>query len=172
MILITEYAYTGAVLVTADNTQSLLIAADYLNIMGTVRPCCKFLKYYLRLEKRTSIWELTNTCHCPHLQEATQLFIPQDLKEITSMIRRSSRALCQWAKAHHCDTWVQHKARRWERTLEGGTWFLRYYLDDRVYRAWLLINWNNAKRFLSSVRIHQCRSTQNTKYPVLVGMNL
>lgn len=172
MSLTIEYAYTGVVLVTADNDQNLLIAADYLNITGIVRQCCEFLKYHLSLENCTSIWELINTCHCPHVLEATQLFILQHLKEITSTVRGSSRALHQWAKAHHWDAQVQCRARRWEGTLKGRSWFLRYYLDDRVYRVWLLTNWNNAKGFLSSVRIHQCRSTRNIKYPVLAGINL
>ncbi|NXX98372.1 KLH10 protein, partial [Centropus bengalensis] len=83
MKLIIEYAYTRTVTVTADNVESLLIAADQFNVMGIVRLCCEFLKSQLCLENCIGICRLTDYYHCPDLQEAAYAFILRHFKDMS-----------------------------------------------------------------------------------------
>ncbi|NXD84083.1 KLH10 protein, partial [Halcyon senegalensis] len=85
MGLIIEYAYTGTVLVTADNAESLLITADYLSVMGIVGLCCEFLKSHLCLENCIGVWKFTDTYSCPDLRAAAWIFILHQFKEITEV---------------------------------------------------------------------------------------
>ncbi|NXW57627.1 KLH10 protein, partial [Eurystomus gularis] len=85
MKLIIEYAYNGTVLVTADNVESLLNAADYLSVMGIVGLCCEFLKSHLCLKNCISTWKLTDTYYCPDLREAAYNFILHHFKEVTEV---------------------------------------------------------------------------------------
>ncbi|XP_063192578.1 kelch-like protein 10 [Chroicocephalus ridibundus] len=83
MGLIMEYAYTGTVSVTAENVESLLIAADQFNILGIVRLCCEFLKSQLCLENCVGIWRFTGYYHCPDLREAAREFILHHFEEVS-----------------------------------------------------------------------------------------
>ncbi|NWY55656.1 KLH10 protein, partial [Chionis minor] len=85
MRLIIEYAYTRAVPVTADNVQSLLIAADQFNVMGVVRLCCEFLKSQLCSENCVGIWRFADYCYCPDLREAAHVFILHHFEEVTRL---------------------------------------------------------------------------------------
>ncbi|NXI50591.1 KLH10 protein, partial [Chloroceryle aenea] len=85
MGLIIEYTYTGTVPVTADNVESLLITADYLNVVGIVGLCSEFLKSQLCLENCIGIWKFTATYYCPDLQAAAYIFILHHFKEITEV---------------------------------------------------------------------------------------
>ncbi|KAM6295616.1 kelch-like protein 10 [Aegotheles albertisi] len=83
MRLIIEYAYTRSVPVTADNAESLLIAADKFNVMGIIRLCCEFLKSQLCSENCISIWRFTDYYYCPDLREAAYAFILYHFEEIS-----------------------------------------------------------------------------------------
>ncbi|XP_009988434.1 PREDICTED: kelch-like protein 10 [Tauraco erythrolophus] len=83
MKLIIEYAYTRTIPVTADNVESLLIAADQFNIMGIIRLCCEFLKSQLCLENCIGICRFTDHYHCPDLREAAFEFIFHHFGEMT-----------------------------------------------------------------------------------------
>ncbi|XP_074011112.1 kelch-like protein 10 [Numenius arquata] len=82
MRLILEFAYTGTAPVTADNVESLLIAADQFNVMGLVRLCCEFVKSQLCLENCVGIWRFTDYYYCPDLREAAHEFILQHFEEM------------------------------------------------------------------------------------------
>ncbi|KAM6400758.1 kelch-like protein 10 [Pluvialis apricaria] len=83
MRLIIEYAYSGTALVTADNVEGLLVAADQFNVMGIIRLCCEFLKSQLCLENCVGIWRFTDHYYCPDLREAAHMFILHHLEEVT-----------------------------------------------------------------------------------------
>uniref|UniRef100_A0A8D0FNA2 BTB domain-containing protein n=1 Tax=Strix occidentalis caurina TaxID=311401 RepID=A0A8D0FNA2_STROC len=83
MRLIISYAYTGTAPVTADNVESLLIAADQFNVMGIAGLCCEFLQSQLCSENCISIWRLAGCYHCPDLRDAADTFILRHFAEVT-----------------------------------------------------------------------------------------
>ncbi|XP_010159093.1 PREDICTED: kelch-like protein 10 [Eurypyga helias] len=85
MRLIIEYAYTQTVLVTAENAEKLLSAADQFSIMGIVRLCCEFLKSEMCFENCIGIYRLTDYYHCPELREAAYVFILHHFVEIVKV---------------------------------------------------------------------------------------
>ncbi|NXV81729.1 KLH10 protein, partial [Atlantisia rogersi] len=85
MSLIIEYAYTRTLLVTAENVESLLAAADQFNIMGIIRLCCEFLQSQLSLENCIGICRLTDYYYCPDLREAAYMFIFHNFEEIAKV---------------------------------------------------------------------------------------
>ncbi|XP_074424770.1 kelch-like protein 10 [Larus michahellis] len=85
MRLLMEYAYTGTVLLTDDNVESLLIVADQFNVLDIVRLCCEFLKSQLCLENCIGIWRFTGYYYCPDLREAAHEFILHHFEEVTKV---------------------------------------------------------------------------------------
>ncbi|NXJ96901.1 KLH10 protein, partial [Corythaixoides concolor] len=83
MRLIIEYAYTRTIPITANNVESLLIAADQFLIVGMIRLCCEFIKSQLCLENCISICRLTDYYPGLDLREAAYEFIFHHFKEIT-----------------------------------------------------------------------------------------
>ncbi|XP_072563198.1 kelch-like protein 10 [Paramormyrops kingsleyae] len=84
MRLVIEYAYTHYVLVTVDNVESLLAAADQLNIPGVVQCCSDFLMDQLCLENCVGIYSIAYIYFCPELRQAAFIFIMQNFKEVAS----------------------------------------------------------------------------------------
>ncbi|NWS78106.1 KLH10 protein, partial [Crotophaga sulcirostris] len=82
MRFIIEYAYTRTVLVTVDNVENLLMAADQFNVMDIVQLCCEFLKSQLCLENCIGIYKLTHYYYCPNLQAAAYAFILHHFEDI------------------------------------------------------------------------------------------
>ncbi|NXC41415.1 KLH10 protein, partial [Penelope pileata] len=85
MKLIIEYAYTRTVLVTTDNVECLLSAADQFNIMGIIRLCCDFLKTQICLENCIGIRRLTGYYHCPGLEQTAYMFILHNFEELVNV---------------------------------------------------------------------------------------
>ncbi|XP_056465852.1 kelch-like protein 10 [Gadus chalcogrammus] len=82
MQLLIEYAYTRHVEVTWDNVEALLVAADYLSVMGAVRACCGFLGGQLSVENAVGIWRLTNHYPLPRLRRRAYLYILRCFEEV------------------------------------------------------------------------------------------
>ncbi|XP_073325883.1 kelch-like protein 10 [Pagrus major] len=84
MQIIIEFAYTGALSVTEDNVQELLIAANQFDVMDIVRACCDFLGEQLSPENCIGIWRFTNICSCFELQSKAYQFILDHFEEVVS----------------------------------------------------------------------------------------
>ncbi|XP_048871163.1 kelch-like protein 10 isoform X1 [Brienomyrus brachyistius] len=87
MSLILEYVYTYSVLITLDNVESLLAAADHLNIISLVQCCSDFLEGQLCLENCIGIFNITDVYCCAELHQTTYHFLLQHFTEVarTSM---------------------------------------------------------------------------------------
>ncbi|NXC18266.1 KLH10 protein, partial [Corythaeola cristata] len=83
MRLIIEYAYTRTIPVTADNVESLLIAADQFSITSVTRLCCEFIKSQLCPENCIGICRLTDHYPSLDLREAAYEFIFHHFEEIS-----------------------------------------------------------------------------------------
>ncbi|KAK2893971.1 hypothetical protein Q8A73_016455 [Channa argus] len=82
MELIIQFAYTGSVMVTEDNVQELLLAADMLNVVDIVQTCSNFLSEKLCPENCVGIWQVTNICLCPELQHRAYSYIMHHFREV------------------------------------------------------------------------------------------
>ncbi|XP_036435584.1 LOW QUALITY PROTEIN: kelch-like protein 10 [Colossoma macropomum] len=82
MGLIIEYAYTRSITINEENVQELLVAADYLAVMGVVRACCQFLEDQLCEENCIGIWVFAEFCSCWQLQQKAYLFILNHFEEV------------------------------------------------------------------------------------------
>ena len=82
MQLLIEYAYTRHVEVTWDNVEALLVAADYLSVMGAVRACCRFLGGQLSVENVVGIWRLSHHYPLPRLRCRAYLYLLQRFEEV------------------------------------------------------------------------------------------
>ncbi|XP_075040232.1 kelch-like protein 10 [Mixophyes fleayi] len=82
MKLIIEYAYTRTVLITRDNVENLLVAADQLNVVGIVRACCEFLIGQLCLENCIGICKFTGCYCCPELQQKAYMYILHNFEDV------------------------------------------------------------------------------------------
>ncbi|KAF3694238.1 Kelch-like protein 10 [Channa argus] len=82
MELIIQFAYTGSVMVTEDNVQDLLLAANMLNVVEIVQTCSNFLSEHLCPENCVSIWQFTNICFCPELRHRAHRYIVHHFMEV------------------------------------------------------------------------------------------
>lgn len=81
MHLIIEFAYTGTVCVTEDNAQELLLAAEYLDVMGIKDTCCIFLEEQLCPDNCIGIWQFSDIC-CPQLRQTAYEFILDNFGQV------------------------------------------------------------------------------------------
>ncbi|XP_042350509.1 kelch-like protein 10 [Plectropomus leopardus] len=84
MKLIIEFAYTGFVLVTPENLEELLQAADQFNVEGIVQTCCDFLEKQLTPQNCIGIWWFTDCCYTPQLRRKAFLFILIHFEEVVA----------------------------------------------------------------------------------------
>ncbi|XP_071357249.1 kelch-like protein 10 [Trachinotus anak] len=82
MQLIVEFAYNGSVSVTQDNAQDLMLAADLLNVMDVVQICSNFIGEQLCPENCIGIWQFTNTCISPELQQKAYRYVIEHFEEV------------------------------------------------------------------------------------------
>ena len=82
MLLLIQYAYTRHMKVTWHNVEDLLVAADYLSVMGAVRACCRFLGGQLSVENAVGIWQLTSQYRLPELRHRATLYILRSFEEV------------------------------------------------------------------------------------------
>ncbi|KAL7884005.1 hypothetical protein AOLI_G00067750 [Acnodon oligacanthus] len=85
MDLIIEYAYTRSITINKENVQDLLVAADYLSVMGLVSACCQFLEGQLCVENCIGIWVFAEFYSCWQLQQKAYLFILHHFEEIVRL---------------------------------------------------------------------------------------
>nr|ASV63217.1 Klhl10 [Channa punctata] len=84
MDVIIQFAYTGSVMVTEDNVQDLLLAADMFSVMDVVQICSNFLSEQLCPEKCVGIWQFTKICLCPELQHKAYSYIIHHFREVVN----------------------------------------------------------------------------------------
>ncbi|XP_048871210.1 kelch-like protein 10 [Brienomyrus brachyistius] len=87
MSLNLKYVYTYSVLITVDNVESLLAAADHVNIIRLLQCCSDFLESQLCLENCIGIWNIANIYCCAELHQTAYQFLQQHFMEVarTSM---------------------------------------------------------------------------------------
>ncbi|KAM9314873.1 kelch-like protein 10 [Pholidichthys leucotaenia] len=84
MELILEYAYTGLVSVTKENTQELLLTADQLEVMDIVQICWNFIENELSPKNCIGIWQLTNVVSCPEMRYKACRYITDHFVDVIS----------------------------------------------------------------------------------------
>ncbi|XP_048850823.1 kelch-like protein 10 [Brienomyrus brachyistius] len=84
MKLIIEYAYAHSLVVTPDNVESLLVAADQFNIPSIMQHCSNFLQDQLCLENCVGIFIIADIYHLSELRESVFCNVLRNFKEIAS----------------------------------------------------------------------------------------
>ncbi|XP_048850811.1 kelch-like protein 10 [Brienomyrus brachyistius] len=84
MKLVIDYAYTHSVLVTADNVESLLAAADQLNIPSIMEHCNNFLQDQLCRDNCVGIFIIADVYHLSELRESAFFFMVKNFKQVAS----------------------------------------------------------------------------------------
>ncbi|XP_072556595.1 kelch-like protein 10 [Paramormyrops kingsleyae] len=82
--LIIEYAYTHTVPITVDNVESLLTAADQLDIPEILQTCSDFLEDQLCADNCIGICRIADVCYCPKLHQSAFRFILENFTEVAS----------------------------------------------------------------------------------------
>ncbi|XP_048854846.1 kelch-like protein 10 isoform X1 [Brienomyrus brachyistius] len=77
-----EYAYTYSVVITADNVENLLAAADYLSVLGIVQRCCDFLHEQLCLNNCIGLLKIADVYCVNELHQSAFNFILKNFKEV------------------------------------------------------------------------------------------
>ncbi|XP_048854834.1 kelch-like protein 10, partial [Brienomyrus brachyistius] len=80
-----EYAYTYSVVITADNVENLLAAADYLSVLGIVQRCCDFLHEQLCLQNCIGLLKTADGYGLSELHQSVFSFILKNFKEVASI---------------------------------------------------------------------------------------
>ncbi|RVE74789.1 hypothetical protein OJAV_G00025530 [Oryzias javanicus] len=136
MELIVEYVYTQSVLVSENNVELLLEAAERFKIKGIVQACCDFLQQ--RLSTNNCIWILTlaDRYLYPDLKEKACLFILRYFEDV----------------AQYCPEFCHLSAKQLERLIEKNELNVRQ--ESVVFEA--VVHWINhapAKRHNHLVRL-------------------
>ncbi|XP_063767728.1 kelch-like protein 10 [Eleginops maclovinus] len=85
MRLIIDYAYTNSTLVTEDNVEELLAAADQLFVTGLFQSCWFFLEDQLCPGNCIGIWRLMSFYYMPEDRKKVFHYILHSFKEIVSV---------------------------------------------------------------------------------------
>ncbi|XP_069675813.1 kelch-like protein 10 [Periplaneta americana] len=80
--LILEYAYVRTVEITQDNVCQLLIAADYLSVLGLLQLCCDFLRGMLEPENCIGIMQFASTYFCSQLRADAHLYVMRNFVQV------------------------------------------------------------------------------------------
>lgn len=78
-----NFAYTGNVAITRHNAQSILIAANFLQLTGIRDACCEFFKDRLHISNCLSVRMFADQYMCKDLVEAANKFIQGHFKEVS-----------------------------------------------------------------------------------------
>ncbi|XP_045476736.1 ring canal kelch homolog [Harmonia axyridis] len=82
LVLLIEYAYTSEVLVTEENVQALLPAANLLQLMDVRDACCDFLQAQLHPTNCLGIRAFADIHGCLDLLANSELYIEQHFPEV------------------------------------------------------------------------------------------
>ena len=85
MDLIVEYAYTRCVVITDDNVERLLPAADEFHVVGLVKSCCKFLQRKLDSTNVIGIRNFARQYFCTELDDHAQGFLMENFSEVAKV---------------------------------------------------------------------------------------
>ncbi|XP_076332123.1 kelch-like protein 17 isoform X1 [Tachypleus tridentatus] len=77
-----EFAYTGEVLITEDNVQSLLPAASLLQVSSVREACCRFLLRQLHPSNCLGIRSFANAHSCEELHQKSHKYALQNFQEV------------------------------------------------------------------------------------------
>ena len=80
--LLLNYCYTSRIVITADNVQDLLPAADILQLSWVCKVCSTFMKNQLDTNNCLGICAFANTYSCTELQRAAGCFAQQHYQEV------------------------------------------------------------------------------------------
>ncbi|CAH1239334.1 KLHL21 [Branchiostoma lanceolatum] len=75
MQLLIDYAYTGRVLITEQNVEALLPAANLFQFPAVRDACCQFLERQLEPTNCIGIHKFAETHHCKELAETSKAFV-------------------------------------------------------------------------------------------------
>lgn len=79
---IIRYAYTQECNINEDNVESLLVAADYFNIVGLLSECCGFLASQMSAENCIGIEKFASWYACSDLEKNAHDFFMENFVEI------------------------------------------------------------------------------------------
>ncbi|XP_072524064.1 kelch-like protein 10 [Salminus brasiliensis] len=82
MELILQYAYSDDVVITSENVQHLLAAADQLDVLGLVGLCCNFLEKQLCPENCIGICRFADCYSCSELYQRAYAYILHHFEEV------------------------------------------------------------------------------------------
>lgn len=82
MKMIIDYAYTQDVLITADNVERLLPAADQFHINGLVKTCCDFLLLQISNENVIGIRAFAHAYFCHNLEKSANSYLMKHFSDI------------------------------------------------------------------------------------------
>ncbi|XP_022256518.1 kelch-like protein 17 [Limulus polyphemus] len=77
-----EFAYTGEVLITEDNVQSLLPAASLLQVASVREACCRFLLRQLHPSNCLGIRSFADAHSCEELHQKSHKYALQNFQEV------------------------------------------------------------------------------------------
>ncbi|KAE8594923.1 hypothetical protein XENTR_v10015382 [Xenopus tropicalis] len=80
--LILDFAYTGAVGVTADNAEELFVAADQFSVMGVARACVAFMGSQLCPQNCLGMWRFSAYYPCPELRQRAHSFLLRHFQQV------------------------------------------------------------------------------------------
>ncbi|XP_054163142.1 kelch-like protein 18 [Oppia nitens] len=78
-----EFAYTGRIVITTSNVQSLLIGASFLQLFTVRDACCEYLKIRLNTNNVLGVKSFADSLSCDTLVEASKKFIQKHFKEVS-----------------------------------------------------------------------------------------
>lgn len=84
MGIIVEYAYTRNTLVTEDNVEYLLPAADHFHIMGLVKACTNFLMRQIDHHNVIGIRNFAKHYFCTSLERACHKFLMENFVRVAA----------------------------------------------------------------------------------------
>jgi len=78
-----KYAYTGNVLITPNNVQSLLLGASFLQLHQVRSACCDYLQSRLHVNNVLGVKAFADTLGCVSLGKAAPSFIPKQFSQVS-----------------------------------------------------------------------------------------
>lgn len=146
--ILLDYCYTGKIIVTAENVQDLLPAADILQLSWVRRACCDFLKSQLDTSNCLGICAFASTHSCAELQQAAGSFAQQHYLEVlqgAEFLQLELADLMELLQSEDLNVeneeqvfesvmkWVEHEVETRQAQLSSVLQHVRLPLLDRTY---------------------------------------
>ncbi|XP_060873943.1 uncharacterized protein LOC132947702 [Metopolophium dirhodum] len=82
LLLLVNFLYSGKILITEENVQDLLPAADILQLQGVKEACCDFLQSQLCSTNCIGINSIADLHSCTKLMTSSEIYINQHFSEV------------------------------------------------------------------------------------------